>query len=79
MNLKDAQTLERSLRNRAGSLHNLSNGWTTKRRPWNSGEGIDIPQHLREQFRETSESMSRTARKIQDAIEEVMRNIDVDV
>ena len=77
MNLKDAQTLEKSLRMRAGSLNDLSNGLTTRRRFL--CDRLDIPEHMQKQLLETSRHMSDTAKTIQHAIDKVMKSIEVDV
>lgn len=82
MNLRHAQTLEKSLRRRAGSMSDLSRGVTT-RRGWRChGRGdsqLEIPQRLANHIKETAESMQNLARKLDSAIEEALRNIEVDV
>lgn len=79
MNLKNAVTLEKSLRGRAGSLSDLSYGRTTRRHNFGRENYLEIPDHLRDEFQELAGQMSQTARKLQNAIDSAMRKIEVDI
>ena len=75
MKLLQVQRLEKSLRIRAGSLSDLSDGYLTRSRRWREQGHLDIPSHLRDKLRKTSEIMDDTARDLREAMEK----IDVDV
>lgn len=78
MNLKDAQTLERSMRGRAGSMQDLSRGRTTRRMHYDP-EILELSEHMRNELRETASRMHNTAGRLRSVIDEALKNITVDI
>ena len=81
MNLKNAQTLEKSLRYRGMSMRDLSQGITARRRGWRlrDHDNLNLSQQMREKLLKTADVMSDTARDLNAAIEEAMRDINIDM